>query len=127
MDFFLITFGIVLVFILMFSVWRFFSLNSQKKKKIIYARTQFKKIQTSNLSPREKILEYDKVLDMFLSAFGHTGTTGNKMKTHGKRFKNQNNIWYAHKMRNRVAHEIGFRPSDTEFKKAQKYFQRELY
>lgn len=113
-------------FILLFAFWKYSLFQKQKKKKLNTAKHLLQKVKNSDLSDREKILEYDKILDLSLSALGYSGTTGNKMKQYGKRFANQNNIWISHKLRNRIAHEIDFSPSEKEFKKAERSFCKEV-
>lgn len=52
------------------------------------------------------ILEADKLLDHALKARGVAGTTmGDRLKNARGRFMNNNAIWSAHKLRNRLAHE----------------------
>lgn len=56
--------------------------------------------------PVRQIIEADKVLDLALTLLGFTGTTGEKMKKAGPRFRDDSNVWFAHKLRNNLAHEI---------------------
>lgn len=56
--------------------------------------------------PVMQIIEADKVLDLALTLLGFTGTTGEKLKKAGPRFRDDTNIWLAHKLRNNLAHEI---------------------
>ena len=74
----------------------------------------------------QQVLEYDKILDTCLYSCGKTGNMGTKMKQYGKKFKNENNIWYAHKMRNNIAHEMGFSLSKKEFEKIKRFYLREI-
>jgi len=70
------------------------------------------KIET--LSIKEKIIELDTVLDECFKAKGYqTGTLGERMKIY-KGFLNEDGIWQAHKLRNTIAHEMGFSPSAKE-------------
>ena len=52
------------------------------------------------------ILNADKLLDQALKQRGFNGDTmGERMKSAKSAWSNANNIWSAHKLRNRIAHE----------------------
>lgn len=52
------------------------------------------------------VLNADKLLGQALEELGVRGNTmGERMKTFGKGFSNQDQIWQAHKIRNKIAHE----------------------
>ncbi|HEY0965100.1 MAG TPA: hypothetical protein VGE13_01325 [Candidatus Saccharimonadales bacterium] len=54
-------------------------------------------------------LNADKLLDKALKARGIKGQTmGERMKAYNQQWSNANNIWSAHKIRNKLAHESGF-------------------
>ncbi len=56
------------------------------------------------------VLNADKLLDHALKARGFAGNTmGERMKSATKQWSSANNIWTAHKLRNRVAHESDVR------------------
>ncbi|MCD5382869.1 hypothetical protein LR002_01975 [Candidatus Gracilibacteria bacterium] len=74
----------------------------------------------------KKILNYDKILDQVLKEKKYSGTLGEKMKKFGQNFLNQNEIWFAHKMRNQIAHEVNPKISEKDFLKAEKIFLREI-
>ncbi len=52
------------------------------------------------------ILDADKLLDLALRKKGYFGTLGQKLKSAGKLFSNLEDLWAAHKLRNRIAHEL---------------------
>ena len=64
------------------------------------------------------IIEGDKLLDKALCEMGVQGRTmGDRLKKIGKeKFTQLNAVWYAHKLRNQIAHESDFRP---EYRQAQ--------
>lgn len=79
-------------------------LNQQKY------REQWLKISnsiTSDTGTQElAIINADKLLDQALKERGLPGETmGDRMKNAKTLFSNNNNIWTAHKLRNRIAHE----------------------
>lgn len=52
------------------------------------------------------VLNADKLLGQALEELGVRGNTmGERMKMFGKGFSNQDQIWQAHKIRNKIAHE----------------------
>lgn len=54
------------------------------------------------------ILSADKLLDKALKESGVAGETmGERLKHSDKLFQDINGVWAAHKLRNRIAHEVG--------------------
>ncbi len=58
-------------------------------------------------NPSKAIIDADKILDFMLIKRGYVGSLGEKLKKSGALFSDLNGIWMAHKLRNRVAHELG--------------------
>ena len=58
------------------------------------------------------IIEGDKLLDKAMCEMGVQGRTmGDRLKRIGKeKFTQLNSVWYAHKLRNQIAHESDFHP-----------------
>ncbi len=77
-------------------------------------QTRWLKIENSldERDPRSynfAILEADKLLDRALNEMGVPGKTmGEKLKKIGDKMPEINRIWYAHKLRNQIAHESDF-------------------
>jgi len=57
-------------------------------------------------NPKAAVLDADKLLDYALGKKGFKGTLGEKLKKAGGRFSDINSVWSAHKLRNKVAHEL---------------------
>lgn len=57
-------------------------------------------------NPRGSVLDADKLLDYCLGKHGFQGNLGEKLKKAGPRFSDVNGVWRAHKLRNRIAHEL---------------------
>lgn len=72
------------------------------------------------------VLNADKLVDLALKQKGASGKTmGERMKAMKDSFSDRNGIWYAHKLRNQVAHEhVSLTPAQT--KKALQSFKRAL-
>lgn len=75
-------------------------------------------------NPEQAILRADKLLDHALEIAGYKGTLGQKLKDARYIFSSNNEIWNAHKIRNKIAHDIHFRPSMVQIKASLKGFRR---
>lgn len=64
--------------------------------------------------PHRRILDAEKILDEVLGVLGFTGGFGEKLKAAGPRLRNREAVWRAHKLRNRLAHEVGASVSERE-------------
>ncbi len=76
--------------------------------------------------PHRQILEADSVLDMTFKELGVQGSLGDKLKKMGKFLPNENEVWRAHKTRNRIAHEPGTQISQKEVADALSAFKRAI-
>ena|SRR3989338_4069176 len=99
-----------------------------KRQKI--SKSAQKKIHThwSRLpkEPTHAILEADKILDEALKLKGYSGNLGEKLKQANGLFSSENNVWAAHKLRNRIAHELNINISENEAKTALNRFKQAL-
>lgn len=89
-------------------------------------QTQWKiieEIKTTN--PTKAILDADKLLNIALKETGTNGSVGEQLKKREKNLKNLQEIWEAHKLRNKVAHEI-FELKTNETEKALKTFKKTI-
>ncbi len=75
---------------------------------------------------KNAVMEADKLLDHVLRAkVGDDGTLADRLKRAQRYFPHKsdyNDLWYAHKVRNQIAHETGFILSAMEAKKVIGYF-----
>lgn len=65
-----------------------------------------------------RVMEAEKVCDAVLKALGYTGTFAEKLNQAGPRLTNINDIWNAHRLRNRIAHEVNARVSAAQSDRA---------
>ena len=73
------------------------------------------------------ILNADKLLDEALKARGFAGETmGERMKSARAEFSNNNAVWAAHKLRNRIAHESDVSIKSKTARYALKAFKKGL-
>lgn len=68
--------------------------------------------------PVKKVLGADSVLHMALTMLGYGGNMGDQLKKAGTRIRNIADVWQAHKLRNRIAHDVGVTVSAQEMKRA---------
>lgn len=89
-------------------------------------RTEWKRIIRSR-DHRHAILEADKLLDHALKYMGYQGSLGAKLKKAPKLFKNINDVWAAHKVRNDIAHKINYEVSEAVYKKTMLQFKQAFH
>lgn len=95
-------------------------------KDIQYVRFHFEKIHSElEKNPKNAVIDADKLLDFALGKRGFGGNLGEKLKKAGPLFSDLNGVWNAHKLRNRIAHELG-EINKSEAKMALDSFKRGL-
>ncbi|MFA6991724.1 MAG: hypothetical protein WC269_00365 [Candidatus Gracilibacteria bacterium] len=75
---------------------------------------------------KSAVMDADKILDYALGRRGFAGNLGEKLKQGQYLFSNLNGVWAAHKLRNRVAHEL-VEVNENEIKFALKQFKQALF
>ncbi|HPO06096.1 MAG TPA: hypothetical protein PLQ36_03225 [Candidatus Gracilibacteria bacterium] len=104
-----------------FLVWKKRQFANSIRGKVESELTRLK-----TLSEKEQIFEYDKLLDWILQAKKIRGKSlGERMKNYPK-FRDVNAIWGAHKLRNKLAHELNASYTEREMKGAKQAFQLEI-
>jgi hypothetical protein len=85
-------------------------------------------VDTGNNSTMQMaILDADKLLDKALKQISTPGVTmGDRLKVSSSKFSKINDVWYAHKVRNQVAHETDFRLNVMTARKVLAIFKRSL-
>lgn len=122
---------IFLIAAIAFSAAIFFGVAiSRRQKKISeseesFVRNQWRMIGLGK-NLKSDIIEADKLLDFVLEKYGYSGSLGEKLKKAERLFTDKNGVWVAHKMRNKLAHEINYRPSEFEFRLALENFRKAL-
>lgn len=100
------------------------SLKFTKKQQIFFQNKWNGIIEEKNHTIA--ILEADKLLDLVLKKMNYQGSLGEKLKKAERLFSDINGVWYAHKLRNRLAHEIDTKISKQETEKALSAFHKAL-
>ena len=95
-------------------------------------QTDFLAIENSlrkdnELSFNAAVVEADKLLDKALMEMGLPGKTmGERMKSAANKFSSNNSVWYAHKIRNQIAHERNFKIDYNKAAHALKAYRQAL-
>jgi hypothetical protein len=97
----------------------------QYRVKWLSIEQQLKRDQPASFSL--SVLNADKLLDQSLRERGLRGQTmAERLKSGATMFSNRNNVWTAHKLRNRIAHETDVRVSYDDARYALSYFKQAL-
>lgn len=73
------------------------------------------------------LLNADKLLDQALRERDMSGATmGERLKAADVLFKNSDHVWFAHKLRNRIAHESDVKISGRDYSRAINAFKQAL-
>lgn len=132
MDFKIILF---IVFILLIGIGLFALLTLKQKTTFLNKekyRSLWLEIENGLISDQQQsfqmtVLNADKLLGQALEELGVRGTTmGERMKTFGSGFSNQNQIWQAHKIRNKIAHEANVQLNFKQVQALLKCFKQAL-
>ena len=72
-------------------------------------------------------MEADKLLDYVLQGRGYRGDTmAERMRSANRQFSRRNEVWAAHKLRNALAHEVGFDLVPSQVKQSIKAYERAI-
>ena len=90
-------------------------------------QAQMNRLDSASLDPKMLVLEYDKLLGAVLQEkYNSRENLGQILKIKAKNFDapSLNQVWSAHKLRNRIAHEMNFQPNNQEVSQAVYGFKR---
>ena len=127
----------ILVAVLVIGMILFFAINMMRKNKsgldIKKNQVAWKQIEDSlnggnKVMYQMAVLSADKLLDQAMRDLNIPGETmGDRLKSANNRFSSVDDVWSAHKLRNRIAHEsdvdlnlVGTKKALSSFKKALK-------
>ncbi len=83
-------------------------------------------IKKANGDSSHAVLEADKLLGHVLKLKGIEGSVGQQLKSAPSLFGNIKDVWYAHKARNEIAHEIGKQISPKQAKSYLNIYKKAL-
>lgn len=126
----------LLIAIAIVGIMVFIAISITSKKRYSFDKEEYQTawLKIENALDRENkqsynavVIEADKLLDKALNEMGLPGKTmGERMKRAGGYFTQVNAVWYAHKMRNQIAHEHGFSVDYNQAKHALGSFKQAL-
>ena len=118
----LIVFVLIDVLIVGYVVWKGKKrgLSPAEKQKYMVHWQRIK----SDRDLRHAVMDADKLLDSLLAKKGYAGPLGEKLKKSAKLFSDLNGVWSAHKMRNRLAHELDSQLTPSDAERALRQFER---
>ncbi len=103
---------LVVILILALAFWIYVNFANRQRSGLdrAYYQKQWQKIDSfkknGSAGCQLAIIEADKLLDHALKQSGFYGATmGDRLKDANRSFMNVNDVWQAHKLRNRLAHE----------------------
>ena len=108
-------------------VFLYRTFRSPYKKISTEKRSYFKKIFddiTTTSDYKMKLIEYDSLLNTILTERNIQGTLAEQLKQYAPQTPYEDDIWKAHKLRNKVVHEISYEPSKKELQEALGVFQK---
>lgn len=96
-----------------------------------FVKTKWQGIEETAAAPgnnsRYAVIEADKLLDYVLKARGYAGETmGERMKMAGKDFSYRDDVWSAHKLRNKLVHEADYEVNRRLVDRALNQFRQAL-
>lgn len=126
----------LLIAIVLVGVMVFIAVSLTSKKRYSFEKEEYQAdwlhienslVKDNKSSYSAAVIEADKLLDKALSEMGVPGKTmGERLKKAGSQFSQLNSVWYAHKLRNQIAHEHGFKLEYTQARHALASFKQAL-
>ncbi len=83
-------------------------------------------VEESYRNMHTAILDADKLLGHVLELRGYKGSVGEQLKSAGSLFAAIDSVWSAHKVRNRIAHEIGVNINKKQGEGALRIYKKAL-
>lgn len=126
----------LLIAILLVGVMVFVAISLTSKKRYSFEKEEYQAdwlhienslVKENQATYASAIIEADKLLDKALLEMGTPGKTmGERLKKAGGYLSQENSIWHAHKIRNQIAHEHGFKVDYLQAKRALASFKQAL-
>lgn len=115
----------IILLILAFGIFLIFRKTRRFSEKELHAMKKIWQEITilEQESPEQAVIKADTLLNHILERLGYTGTLGEKLKKANPLFRHRNEVWFAHKLRNRVAHELNVKIPEHEISRAMKGFK----
>lgn len=126
---------LVVILVLIFGIWRLKryltrpDLMGMSREEIRRRWDELRKTSESNglMGAKLALLEADNLLDSGLKSLMMPGETlGERLKVACYKYPKLKNVWWAHKLRNQLAHESSFQISPRQARQALDEFEKAL-
>lgn len=125
MEWLVIIVVLLLVFLVLFQLFFVRKSGKWSVADVKLCKSAWQNILTEK-DMRHQIMEADKLLGHMFKRKGLQGSIGEILKSRSSMFSDINGLWYAHKMRNKLAHEMDFKVRPQDVKLALRSFKRAL-
>ncbi len=118
---------VIILFIFIFLLLLLVLKNKKKLSPI--QKVQFQKLFNAILVQSEiekQIIQLDSLLCKVLVGLGYKGSFGEILKQKPKELSNIQDIWFAHKLRNTLAHEVGYKVVEKDGKRVINIFSQAI-
>ncbi len=122
MDWFIYLAVAVFLVALLYLVWSWKGRKKWSENDRRFYINSWKKIMETS-EHRLQLMEADKLLDHMMGRRGYSGSLGEKLKRNSALFTDLNALWAAHKLRNRLAHEMNAKITAQEVARALRAFK----
>lgn len=117
---------IAIVVFITFEIFVFWRRRKFSKRDMAFVVSQWETLRADAVRRKNHaVFEADKLLDFVLKKRGYTGPMGDKLKK--AKFTRPDDVWKAHKLRNRIAHETGFQVTEQEARRALSSYKQALW
>lgn len=113
-------FILIILLAIYLAFFKFKKSNKLSKTNIDHFQKILKRI-SSNISPKEKIMDYDKLYHKILKEIGYSWNFWDILKQNPACIDDIQSIWELHKLRNKLAHDFDLLEENVLNKKALKY------
>ena len=99
---------LILFFAVLYFFYRYYSIKKARlsKDQVQFFSKKREEIQNSKSSPKEKVIDYDKLYHKILLAAGYKWNFWEILKSEPLSVQDLNTIWHLHKVRNTLVHEF---------------------
>lgn len=133
-----VAFAVAVIIVIMMLIWGLFKLRKLITRPEMYGMTREEMakrwVQIRTMSKQQglmgaklALLEADTLLDSGLKSLSMPGDTlGERLKVAGYKYPKLQSVWWAHKLRNQLAHDASSQISQRQIEQALNEFERAL-
>ena len=124
--------AVLSLLILAVAVWLAVNLSAKRSTQLDRSKLrsqwqEVRKLLAGGETKRYAVIEADKLLDTALKGLNFKGENmGERLKSANASLGNQNAVWSAHKLRNKLVHESDYHPNQSEINTAVVAFEKAM-